>query len=247
MSAHLAGPSPDLIHPMTGVTQVAFLKPLIDHPMVDVGDYTYYDDPAGPERFLERCVRYHFPHMKDRLVIGRFCAIASGAEFVMNGANHTLDGFSTYPFAAFGNGWGRPGYRLVEGLARRHDRGNDVWIGTGATILPGVTIGDGAIIGSRRSSALMCRRTGSRSAIRPARFASGSTRRPSRGFSPSPGGTGRRKRSRRTSPPSAARISGRSNGRRESRKPAEIMLTGGFPRLFQFLVGVSRQKNKKGI
>lgn len=143
------GPNPQEIHPMDGVAQIAFLKPAIDHPMVEIGDYTYYDDPAGPERFLETCVRYHFPHMKDRLVIGRFCAIATGAQLIMNGANHRLDGFSTYPFAIFGKGWEDPDYDWARGSRGDIRIGNDVWIGTDATIMPGVTIGDGAIIGSK--------------------------------------------------------------------------------------------------
>mgnify|MGYP001336642123 CR=1 FL=1 len=143
------GPDPQAIHPLDGVAQVAFLKPVVKHPMVEIGDYTYYDDPAGPERFLETCVRYHFEHMGDRLVIGRYCAIATGVQFVMNGANHALDGFSTYPFAIFGKGWEDPGYDWRQGSRGDTVVGNDVWIGTEAMILPGVTIGHGAVIGAR--------------------------------------------------------------------------------------------------
>lgn len=145
----LRGPNPNQIHPLEGVAQVAFLKPVVDHPMVEIGDYTYYDDPAGPEHFLHNCVRYHFPHMNDRLRIGRYCAIAAKAQFIMNGANHALDGFSTYPFAIFGKGWEDPTLDWSKGSRGDINIGNDVWIGTEAMILPGVTIGDGAIIGSR--------------------------------------------------------------------------------------------------
>ncbi len=145
----LRGPNPNQIHPLEGVAQVAFLKPVVDHPMVEIGDYTYYDDPAGPEHFLQNCVRYHFPHMNDRLRIGRYCAIAAKAQFIMNGANHALDGFSTYPFAIFGKGWEDPALDWSKGSKGDITIGNDVWIGTEAMILPGVTIGDGAIIGSR--------------------------------------------------------------------------------------------------
>jgi len=148
-----AGPNPNQIHPLEGVTQLAFLKPVIDHPMVEIGDYTYYDDPDGPENFLQNCVRYHFLHMKDRLVIGRYCAIAAKAQFVMNGANHALDGFSTFPFAIFGNGWDDPDLDWSKGSRGDTTIGNDVWIGTEAMILPGVTIGDGAIIGARAVAA----------------------------------------------------------------------------------------------
>lgn len=143
------GPDPLAVHPMEGVAQVAFLKAAVKHPMVEIGDYTYYDDPAGPERFLETCVRYHFEHMGDRLVIGRYCAIATGVQFVMNGANHALDGFSTYPFAIFGKGWEDPGHDWRKGSRGDTIVGNDVWIGTEAMILPGVAIGHGAVIGAR--------------------------------------------------------------------------------------------------
>lgn len=144
-----AGPNPNQTHPLPGVTQVAFLKPVVDHPMVEIGDYTYYDDPDGPERFLETCVRYHFEHMGDRLRIGRYCAIASKVQFIMNGANHALDGFSTYPFAIFGHGWEDPELDWSKGSRGDIIVGNDVWIGREAVIMPGVTIGDGAIIGAR--------------------------------------------------------------------------------------------------
>lgn len=140
------GPDPNTAHPLEGVTQLAFLKPVIDHPMIEIGDYTYYDDPSGPEGFVEKCVRYHFEHMGDRLIIGRFCAIAVETQFIMNGGNHATGGFSTYPFAIFGKGWEEEG--LDWSKASRGDTviGNDVWIGRGALIMPGVTIGDGAIV-----------------------------------------------------------------------------------------------------
>ena len=144
------GPNPAHPHPMDGFPQVGFLKPLIEKPNVEIGEYTYYDDPvAGPEAFYERCVRYHFEHLGDRLIIGRYCAIASGVQFIMNGANHRLDGFSTYPFAIFGKGWEDPDYDWAQGSRGDTVIGNDVWIGTDAVIMPGVTIGDGAIIGAK--------------------------------------------------------------------------------------------------
>ncbi len=149
MPVQFSGPNPQTVHPLKGVTQVAFLKPIVDHPMIEIGDYTYYDDPAGPEHFVSRCVLYHFEHMGDRLIIGRFCAIAEGVEFIMNGANHALEGFSTYPFSIFGEGWEDVHVDWAKGSRGDTVIGNDVWIGTGATILPGVTIGDGAIIGAK--------------------------------------------------------------------------------------------------
>lgn len=147
----MRGPSPDDLHPKAGFPQVVFLKPLITRPNIVVGDYTYYDDPEHAEAFEARNVLYHFDFIGDRLVIGRFCALATGVRFIMNGANHALDGFSTYPFNIFGQGWeeGLDLAQLSEGLRGDTVVGNDVWIGREATLLPGVRVGDGAIIGTQ--------------------------------------------------------------------------------------------------
>lgn len=144
------GPSSDEIYPMAGFPQVAYLKPIISNPNIIVGDYTYYDDPDGPERFESRNVLYHFPNLGDKLIIGKFCAIARGARFIMNGANHKLSGFSTYPFFVFGNGW-ENSEPARDDLPFKGDTviGNDVWIGYEAVIMPGVKIGDGSIVGTR--------------------------------------------------------------------------------------------------
>ena len=88
---------------MKGFPQICFIKNTISNPNIVVGDYTYCDDPEDSENF-ERNVLYHFPLIGDQLIIGRFCAIAREAKFIMNGANHKIDGFSTYPFYIFGNG-----------------------------------------------------------------------------------------------------------------------------------------------
>lgn len=140
-------PDPLTRHPIPGWKGTAFLKAIVDHPMIEVGDYSYYDDSRGPEHFVARCVRYHFDFIGDRLIIGKFVAIAQGAQFVMNGANHPLGGFSTYPFAMFGI----EGAPDVTGHGHRGDTriGNDVWIGREAVIMPGVSVSDGAIIGTR--------------------------------------------------------------------------------------------------
>jgi virginiamycin A acetyltransferase len=147
--AQKSGPKPTTIHPLPDVPQIGFLKPIVDHPRIEVGEYTYYDDPAGPEHFVDRCVRYHFEHIGDHLIIGRFCAIAAGVEFIMNGANHLMDRLSTYPFEIFGQGWEDETIDYAKGSRGDTVIGNDVWIGTGATIMPGVTIGDGAVIGAK--------------------------------------------------------------------------------------------------
>ncbi len=145
----MIGPDPNDREPMKGFPQVGFLKNYITRENIIVGDYTYYDDPKGPERFEEN-VLYHFPVIGDRLVIGRFCAIARDATFIMNGANHKTSGFSTYPFQIFGNGWEKVMPTLGE-LPYKGDTeiGNDVWIGYDVTIMPGVKIGDGAVIASK--------------------------------------------------------------------------------------------------
>lgn len=142
------GPDPLNPHPMDGQPRVGFLKPLVDDPHIEIGDYTYYDDPDGPEHFVAKCVLYHYPFIGDRLVIGRFCAIAAGVRFIMNGANHAMSGLSTYPFNIFGRGWEEGFAPETWSRELRGDTvvGNDVWIGYDVSIMPGVTIGDGAVI-----------------------------------------------------------------------------------------------------
>lgn len=143
------GPSPADPHPMEGFPQVCFISNTVRNPNIIIGDYTYYDDPENSEDF-ERNVLYHFPFIGDKLIIGKFCAIARGARFIMNGANHKLDGFSTYPFQIFGKGWEKVMPQLND-LPHKGDTviGNDVWIGYEALVMPGVRIGDGAIVSAR--------------------------------------------------------------------------------------------------
>ncbi|ELR0357132.1 CatB-related O-acetyltransferase, partial [Salmonella enterica] len=143
------GPDPSNTHPMEGFPQVCFIKNTVKNPNIIVGDFTYYDDPEDSENF-ERNVLYHFPFIGDKLIIGKFCAIAKGVQFIMNGANHKLSGFSTFPFYIFGNGWEKATPQAGD-LPYKGDIviGNDVWIGYGALIMPGVKIGNGAIIASR--------------------------------------------------------------------------------------------------
>ena len=132
---------------MADQRRVVFIKNFIKSPNIIVGDYSYYDDPVDPEGF-ERNVLYNYG--SDRLIIGKFCAIATGVKFIMNGANHKLDGISTYPFPIFGHGWETAMDKLID-LPSRGDTiiGNDVWIGYDSLIMPGVKIGDGAIVAAR--------------------------------------------------------------------------------------------------
>mgnify|MGYP001791002426 CR=1 FL=1 len=143
------GPSPDNKHPMEGFPQVCYIKNTVQNPNIIIGDYTYYDDPENSEDF-ERNVLYHFPFIGDKLIIGKFCAIARQVKFIMNGANHKLSGISTYPFQIFGNGWEQVTPELGD-LPYKGDTviGNDVWIGYDVLIMPGVKIGNGAIVSSR--------------------------------------------------------------------------------------------------
>lgn len=143
------GPDPCTSHPMAGFPQICFIKNTVNNPNIIIGDYTYYDDPEDSENF-ERNVLYHFPFIGDKLIIGKFCAIARGVKFIMNGANHSMAGFSTYPFFIFSHGWERVA-SADEGVVMKGDTviGHDVWLGYESVITPGVTIGDGAIVAAK--------------------------------------------------------------------------------------------------
>lgn len=142
------GPNPNAIHPNEAIPSVCYIKNTITRPNIIVGDYTYYDDPIDSEHF-ENHVTHHYDFNGDRLIIGRFCAIARGVEFIMNGANHPMNGITTYPFYIMGGGWEKS-TPATDDLPLKGDTvvGNDVWIGQNVTVLPGVHIGDGAIIGA---------------------------------------------------------------------------------------------------
>jgi len=138
-------PDPNKIFPIDGVTRTCFLKNIITKPQVSVGDYTYYDDPEDVYNF-EKNVLYLFDFSTDKLVIGKYCQIATGVRFITNAANHPMNGASTYPFKAFGKSWGTAPLNVI--CKGDIVIGNDVWIGNSATIMQGVHIGDGAIIGT---------------------------------------------------------------------------------------------------
>jgi virginiamycin A acetyltransferase len=143
------GPDPLEPHPMAGFPRVCYIRNTVDNPQIIIGEYTYYDDPEDSEDFA-RNVLYLFPFIGDRLIIGKFCAIAKGVRFVMNGANHRMSGFSTYPFNIFGGGWERV-TPAPEDLPSKGDTviGSDVWLGYESLLMPGVRIGDGAIVAAR--------------------------------------------------------------------------------------------------
>ena len=140
------------LFPRTGDTQTIYLKPAITDPNIQVGDYTMYNDFVhDPRDFQRNNVLYHYPINGDKLVIGKFCSIACGAKFLFTSANHTLRSLSTYPFPLFFEEWGLDKAHVPQAWDNKGDIvvGNDVWIGYEAVILSGVTIGDGAIIGTR--------------------------------------------------------------------------------------------------
>jgi virginiamycin A acetyltransferase len=135
-----------VVHPVAGQERVVFLRPIVRDPRIEVGEYSYYDHPGDPLAFERDAVLYGFG--PERLVIGRFCAIGAGVRFLMPGANHADLGPSTFPFGIFGEPWAQRTMDLVMSAPSRGDTnvGHDVWLGYQALVLPGVTIGHGAVI-----------------------------------------------------------------------------------------------------
>ncbi|MCG7384455.1 Vat family streptogramin A O-acetyltransferase [Paenibacillus sp. ACRRY] len=142
-------PDKTKLFPNENIRTVCYIQNLPPRPNVDIGDYTYYSDNSNPpEHFYDR-ILHHYDFLGDRLVIGKFCAIAEGVTFIMNGANHRMEGMTTYPFNIFGGEWERVTPTLDQ-LPFKGDTvlGNDVWLGQNVTIMPGITVGDGAIVAS---------------------------------------------------------------------------------------------------
>ena len=139
----MSAPNPNTVHPIAGYDKEIYVKPTIKNPNIIVGDFTYIADSE-----FESHVTHHYDFIGDKLIIGKFCQIAAGVEFVMNGANHQMNAVSTFPFYTL-EGW-KMNPPAKSDLPFKGDIviGNDVWIGQNATILPGVHIGDGAIIGA---------------------------------------------------------------------------------------------------
>lgn len=138
------------IFPRTGDKNTCNLREVVTKPNIEVGEYTYYHDFDDPLRFQDKNVLYHYPVNNDRLVIGKFCSIAHGAKFLFNGGNHKRTACVNYPFAIFGEQW-KHELSIADSWDNKGDIvvGNDVWIGFEALIMAGVTIGDGARVGSR--------------------------------------------------------------------------------------------------
>ena len=144
--------SENKIYPRTGDKEIVYLKSVVTDPSITVGDFTMYNDFVNdPREFEKNNVLYHYPINHDKLKIGKFCSIACGAKFLFNSANHTVKSLSTYPFPIFFEEWGLDVKDITSAWDNKGDIviGNDVWIGYEAVIMSGVTIGDGAIIGTR--------------------------------------------------------------------------------------------------
>ena len=142
----------DKIYPRTSDNQTVYLKNVVTNANIEIGDYTMYNDfVQDPLDFEKNNVLYHYPINKDKLKIGKFCSIACGAKFLFTSANHKMRSLSTYSFPIFFEEWGLDVKNICDAWDNKGDIviGNDVWIGYEAVILSGVTIGDGAIIGSR--------------------------------------------------------------------------------------------------
>lgn len=140
------------VYPRTGDKQTVYLKNVIKSSDIIVGDYTMYNDFVNdPTQFERNNVLYHYPINREKLIIGKFCSIACGVKFLFNSANHTLSSLSTYPFPLFYEEWDLGKSKVENSWDNKGDIviGNDVWIGYEAVIMAGVTVGDGAIIGTR--------------------------------------------------------------------------------------------------
>ena len=139
-------PDPNQVHPLPTTDRVVFLKAVVTSEKIEVGDYTYYDDPGDPTAWEQQNVLYAYG--PERLVIGSYCALAEGSRFVMAGANHAMLGPSTFPFGIFGGTWADTTMDLVMSAPSRGDTvvGHDVWLGYRTVVMPGVTIGHGAVV-----------------------------------------------------------------------------------------------------
>lgn len=140
-------PNPDDIYPNEYKTS-CYIKNVVKAPNIKISEYTYYDDPIDPTQFEQNNVLFNWPQFGDRLIIGKFCSIASGTTFIMGSANHRISSVSTYPFNVFGGVWSENTPDHLSQLPYKGDTivGHDVWIGRESVIMPGVKIGDGAIV-----------------------------------------------------------------------------------------------------
>lgn len=145
-------PSPDTPNPVTlpdgaVLPNNVFLKAVIDHPRMDIGEYTYANAFQVPQDWAAHIAPYLFPTSPDRLIIGKFGQFADGVQFITQSANHKMDGFSTYPFALHDPAR-FPTYAAGLPVGRDTVIGHDVWLGKNVSVMPGTQIGSGVIVGS---------------------------------------------------------------------------------------------------
>lgn len=140
-------PDPNAVFPNEYGTS-CFIKNVIKAPNISVGDYTYYDDDKDPTGFEKNNILFNYPVFGDKLIIGKFCQIASGTQFIMGAANHRLCSATTYPFNVMSEAWAEIAPVHLSQLPHKGDTviGNDVWFGRNCVVMPGVKIGDGAIV-----------------------------------------------------------------------------------------------------
>lgn len=125
-----------------------FIKNAVTAPNISIGDYTYCDDAVDPTGFEKNNVFFNYPEFGDHLIIGKFCMIAQGIKFIMGPANHRITSVTAYPFNVFGGAWTENTPPHMDQLPHKGDTvlGSDVWIGRESVIMPGVKIGNGAIV-----------------------------------------------------------------------------------------------------
>ena len=143
---------PSAIYPRSWDPTCVYLNRVVHDPSIEVGDYSFYNDfVRDPVDFEKNNVLYHYPINRERLIIGKFVSIACGAKFMFTSGNHAGKSLSTFPFPIFPEDWGIGKEEITTAWDNKGDIivGNDVWIGYEAVIMQGVTIGDGAIIGTR--------------------------------------------------------------------------------------------------
>ena len=140
-------PNPNELFPNEYGTS-CFIKNAVTAPNIQIGDYTYYDDSHDPAGFERNNVLFNYPEFGDRLIIGKFCSIGSGTKFIMGPANHRISSVTTYPFHVFGGAWAERTPEHLSQLPFKGDTivGNDVWFGRECVVMPGIKIGDGALI-----------------------------------------------------------------------------------------------------
>jgi virginiamycin A acetyltransferase len=143
-------PDKSKVFPKPGEKDSVYLQNVITNPRIIVGDFTIHHDFKDPTDFETENVLYLKPENHDKLIIGKYCSIASGTRFIMNGANHKMSSLTTFPFPVVAADWG-----LDMGREEAWDQegdtviGNDVWIGFEAIIMPGIHVGDGSVIAAR--------------------------------------------------------------------------------------------------